>query len=90
LNDSFGFSLAHRRLRCDHIGDLAIGVPGEGTVSFMTAPVNVLYGSLGGLTADSDQLWHQDTPGVPGASEHEDMFGMVLAAGDFEATRPTT
>ena len=36
------------------------------------------------MTADGNQLWDQDTPGVPGNHEYRDLFGSVLAAGDFD------
>jgi len=64
--------------------DLAIGIPGEdiGTVNAAGA-VQVLYGTVGGLSATSNQLWHQDSTGIEGAAEADDHFGWALAAGDF-------
>ena len=41
--------------------------------------VNVLYGSVAGLTASGDQLWHQDRPGVKGGAEADELFGFSLA-----------
>ena len=60
--------------RCDFnndgFDDLALGVPGENVGSIANAgAVNVIYGSVAGLTASGDQLWHQDSPGVVGAAE---------------------
>jgi hypothetical protein len=78
----------------DGIADLAIGVPGESVGgAFFAGAVNVLYGRPGGLTATGDQLWTQDSPGVPGASEGEDdpdigfgdHFGSAVASGDFDS-----
>ncbi|MBI4571296.1 MAG: FG-GAP repeat protein, partial [Chloroflexi bacterium] len=40
-------------------------------------------GSASGLAAASDQLWHQDSPGVAGAAEPFDQFGDAVASGDF-------
>jgi hypothetical protein len=61
--------------------DLAIGVPDEsvGTLSFAGA-VQVLYGSFAtnGLSATGSQLWTQNSPGVPGGSETNDLFGLAL------------
>lgn len=53
--------------------DLAIMVPGDRRDD--SGSVNVLYGSLRGVTARGDQLWRQDTPGVPGRAERADRFG---------------
>ena len=46
--------------------------------------VNVLYGTLFGLTSVSNQLWSQSSAGVPGRRESSDHFGEALAAGDFD------
>jgi hypothetical protein len=66
--------------------DLAVGVPGEDVGSVENAgAVNVIYGSAsGGLTADGNQLWHQDSTGIADAAEPGDIFGSSLAAGDFD------
>ena len=40
-------------------------------------------GSVGGLVAADNQLWHQDMPGVEGAIEGSDEFGKAVAIGDF-------
>jgi hypothetical protein len=78
----------------DGIADLAIGVPGDSVGGvFFAGAVNVLYGRPSGLTATGDQLWTQDSPGVPGASEGEsepdigfgDAFGSAVASGDFDS-----
>ena len=42
--------------------------------------VNVLYGSAAGLSADGNQFWDQDKPGIEGGAEEDDRFGYVLAA----------
>jgi hypothetical protein len=58
--------------------DLAIGVPFEDVGSVVNAgAVNVIYGSFSanGLTFSSDQVWTQNSPGVPGASQTNDRFG---------------
>ena len=61
--------------------DLAIGVLAEsvGTLSFAGA-VHVLYGSFvnNGLSATGSQLWTQNSSGVPGGSEADDVFGWAL------------
>ena len=68
---------------------MAIGVSGEdlqiGSENIInTGAVNVIYGSLGsGLTATGNQVWHQDSPGIVGVAETNDMLGESIAAGDF-------
>jgi hypothetical protein len=68
----------------DGADDLAIGVPLDSVGAMVGAgAVNVLYGSVSGLTGTGSQLFSQDTPGVPGVSEADDGFGSALATGDF-------
>jgi hypothetical protein len=84
-HDLFGSALAAGDFNNDGHDDLAVGAWGEdvGTVDSAGA-VNVLYGSDAGLTAEGNQIWDQDTANVGGASEEDDHFGSVLAAGDFD------
>ncbi len=68
----------------DGFGDLAIGVPFDGTGGGdFGGAVNVLYGSPTGLTTAGTQRFHQDAAGVREVAEDEDAFGWSLAAGDF-------
>jgi hypothetical protein len=84
-NDQFGSELTVGDFDGDGRDDLAIGVPLEGVGAGPDAgAVNVLYGATGGLTADGDQFWSQDSPNVQDAAESEDWFGYALAAGDFD------
>jgi hypothetical protein len=63
----------------DGFDDLAVGAAFEDLGSVLDAgAVNVLYGSAAGLTGG--QLFTQDTPGVPGVAEADDLFGGALAA----------
>jgi hypothetical protein len=69
----------------DGYDDLVVGSPFEDVSGKRDAgTVNVLYGAAGGLTASGDQLWHQSSPGIPGALEQGDRFGWALAAGNFD------
>ena len=86
--DSFGRSVASGDFDKDGFDDLAIGAPFDNIGSIQEAgAVNVIYGSSGsGLTASGNQVWHQDSPGVLGTAEPNDLFGYLysVASGDFD------
>ncbi len=83
-NDSFGSALAAGDFNGDRRTDLAIGEPIESIGSILGAgAVNVIYGSSSGLTATSDQIWHQNTAGINGGAEADDQFSSSLTSGDF-------
>ena len=44
--------------------------------------MNILYGSAGGLSTAGGQLFTQNSPGVPGNAEDDDLFGDALVSGD--------
>ena len=85
--DRFGVSLAAGDFNKDGFADLAIGVPNESINGHAGAgSVNILYGSLSGLSAAStvaDQRFFQDSPGVADFSEDDDSYGASVASGDF-------
>lgn len=70
----------------DGLADLAIGAPGEdGDFGEENAgAVNVLYGIAGGLTATDDYFVSQDSAGIKGVNEVDDLFGSSVACGDFD------
>ena len=83
--DNFGSVLAVGDFNNDRFFDLGIGVPREDIGLIRDAgAVNVIYGSATGLTNVNDDLWHQNSPGIRGASQTGDRFGSALAAGDFD------
>jgi hypothetical protein len=85
--DQFGSSLAGADFDGDGFDDLAVGVPWEGfrgNGNNATGVVNVLFGSDAGLTAEGNQRWHQDIPGILGGNEGGDWFGSSLAGADFD------
>ena len=87
IGDAFGSAVAAADFGGGPEVDLAIGVPRERVGSksrYGQGMVQVLYGSPRGLTAAGDQVWSQDSAGVPGLAESEDAFGNALAAGDFD------
>jgi hypothetical protein len=69
----------------DGFADLAVGVPREGVgTAELAGAVNVLEGSVNGLTGAGSQLFVQGGGGVADAAEPFDLFGSALAAGDFD------
>jgi disulfide bond formation protein DsbB len=74
--DFFGFASSVVNVGKTAQADLVVGVPGEdiGTVTDAGATA-VLYGGTGGVTATGDELWHQDSPGVPDSVEADDLLG---------------
>ncbi len=83
--DIFGAVLAAADFDGDGFADLAISVPQEEFDGGLrtAGQVHVPYGSVAGLRAEGNQLWHQDTPGVRGVLEEDDAFGLGLETGDF-------
>ena len=81
--DLFGFALGAGDFNNDGLEDLAIGVSVEDVGGIDAGMVNVIYGSPAGLAAPGNQVWHQDSEGITGTAEEEDLFGHALAAGDF-------
>ncbi len=79
VRDAFGFAVATGDFNNDGFDDLAIGSPGEDANE---GAVNVLYGSVAGITASGNQHWKIGKDGILGDGEPEDSFGIELAAGD--------
>lgn len=85
--DRFGHRVATGDFDGDGFDDLGIGVPMEDIGRRRNAgAVNVLYGSANGLSADNDQFWHQNRPGVKNKAQRGDRFGSALHAGDFDGS----
>jgi FG-GAP repeat len=81
--EMFGESLASGDFNGDGFEDLAIGVHEKvGSVTGAGA-VHILFGSSIGLTATGNELWTQNTPGIPSSPHNGDYFGRSLAVGDF-------
>jgi hypothetical protein len=92
--DGFGGTLTAgnfgRDLGARPFDDLAIGAPDNGPGDDFRGAVHVLYGTATGLTVVGNQLWKQNTPGVPGASEGGDFFGSTMTDADFGRNPATT
>lgn len=75
--DRFGHSLTAGDYDQDGTSDLTIGVPFEDVGNKTDAgAINIIYGDdTDGLTDEDDQVWHQDSPGVDGTAEADDLFG---------------
>ncbi len=85
IGDGFGSALATGDFAGNGRIDLAIGIPSAEVDGAINAgAVSVLYSTgAGGLSSAGNQLWTQDSPGIPGVSEAGDGFGQALAAADF-------
>ncbi len=71
----------------DGLPDQAIGAPSEDVGTLVDAgAVDVMYGSSSGLQTVSplDQLWTQDSPGMPDQAAENNRFGWSLACADFD------
>ena len=77
--DKFGWALSIGRFDAGVTGDLAIGIPHEGIGATRGAgAVQVLYGGPTGTDGTKEQLWSQDSAGIPDVAETGDRFGASL------------
>jgi hypothetical protein len=82
--ENFGSSLAAGDFDGDGRDDLAIGASDAtigGVVS--TGYVQIVYGTMSGLSAAGTQFMHQNTSGVLDSNEEDDGFGAALVSGDY-------
>jgi hypothetical protein len=78
------FAAPYSTMAANKFGALAIGVPNEDVGTILSAgAVNIIYASPGGLRSGANQTFHQDSDGINGHAEEDDMFGDSLATGDF-------
>jgi hypothetical protein len=85
IDDEFGHALAAGDFDGDTFDDLAIGVPLESVSGFSDAGrVFVLYGGASGIGVAGAQTLDEDTSGVPNNPMTGVLFGLALAAADFD------
>ena len=81
--DRFGYALAAGSFDAGNYDDLAIGVPYEDYSGVNAGIVQVMFGDVGGLSAEIDiRVWQELITGQ--TSEADDLFGFALAVGDFD------
>jgi hypothetical protein len=81
--DSWGSRVVAGDFNGDGYADLAL-CSQEDLDSFRVGSWAVIYGSATGLTADGNQVWSQDSPGILDDAEILEHEGDALAAGDFD------
>ncbi|NEO48719.1 MAG: hypothetical protein F6K55_33300 [Moorea sp. SIO4A3] len=82
--DYFGTTLAVGDFNNDGYDDLAVGSPYEDINSITDGgSVNIIYGSVFGLTTTGNQFWSQDVSRVNDIAEEYDNFGASLGVQDF-------
>ncbi|MFI1839911.1 FG-GAP-like repeat-containing protein [Streptomyces olivaceoviridis] len=82
--DEFGAAMSIADINGDHRADLAIGIPYESLGrAFRGGDVLVLRGSAGGLTTTGAARYSQDTTGIPGSAESNDVLGSQVRLADF-------
>ncbi|WP_340558854.1 FG-GAP repeat protein [Streptomyces sp. GSL17-111] len=85
IGEFSGSALALGHFDDDPYLDLAVGVSDQKVGAEGAAgSVAVLYADEEGYRHEDVDVFHQDSPGIPGAPEEEDYFGASLAAGDFD------
>jgi len=83
-NDLFGYALATGDFNNDGVTDLAVGVPFNNIGTIVNAgAVNIIFGSLAGLSAERNQILDQVQLGIR-VEQNNAQFGATLAAGDFD------
>jgi hypothetical protein len=77
--DNFGCYIGPGHFDRDKYEDVAICVQTEDLAALDQGAVNVIYGSKDGLSAEGNQFWSQDSPGIEDIGEEGDFFGWWIA-----------
>ena len=87
VGEHFGAALAVGNFGGGEHDDVAFGVPDERLPAGASAGVvHVIYGTATGLSSTNNQLFTQNTAGVPDDPEAGDRFGATLAAANYGNT----
>ncbi|MBW8705372.1 hypothetical protein MBT84_37800 [Streptomyces sp. MBT84] len=81
--DNFGGALALADLNRDGLADIVVGSPLEDTSKRNAGQVTVIPGRRTGALGTGAYAFTQNTAGIPGGDETDDMFGTTVAVGDI-------
>ena len=82
--DRFGQILAAGDFEGDGYSDLVVGIPGESRYDVEhSGAVQVFWGSDNNVRIVDNQIFDQESDGLPTVLEPDDGFGSALAVGDF-------
>ncbi|MFM9369921.1 FG-GAP-like repeat-containing protein [Streptomyces sp. Da 82-17] len=87
VGEGYASALAAADFDLDGHDDLVVGTDSPAVLDPTPADggyVTVFPGGAAGLDASRSEVFSQATAGVPGADEHDDLFGGTLAAGDVD------
>ena len=81
--DDYGTALASGDFNGDGADDLAVGIPQKDEVQPFpyihdSGAVEILYGSLKGLSDEDKQIWHQDSRFIEGSRDEYERYGHSL------------
>lgn len=76
--DLFGWAVSTGDYNGDGYADLAVGAVQDNEAVTNGGSVTVFYGMEGGVSLNHEQLWTQNSTGIPDTAEIADLFGYAL------------